>query len=274
MNTNPRRRTFRHWALIGLLAQAAALAFPAQADNWDQAQAAFSDLDDRAAMAHLRRAAEAGDARAQRALALALQHGDRLFPGVLKTDLAAAERWRRAVGTSLWLPASGVPEHKRTRANLYVGAVQAWMMKEAAPSEVVLLDIRSRAEAAYVGMPTLADALVPFREHDAQMEVWDDRRHTFSLSSNPRFVEGVAQVLQARGLGKDTPLVLICRSGDRSAQAADLLHAQGYSRVHTVVDGFEGDLDGEGRRAVNGWKNAGLPWTYQLEKGKVWAGLR
>jgi len=37
--------------------------------------------------------------------------------------------------------------------------------------------------------------------------------------------------------------------------------------AYTVVDGFEGDRNKDpsspnyGRRNVNGWKNAGLPWT-------------
>ena len=142
-------------------------------------------------------------------------------------------------------------------------------MKEAEPSEVVFLDIRSRAEAAYVGMPSSADALVPFREHDDQLAEWDAERHTFSLRPNPEFVQDVARVLKSKGLGKNARVVLICRSGDRSAKAADLLQAQGYGHVHSVVDGFEGDLDGQGRRELNGWKNASLPWSYRLERSKV-----
>jgi rhodanese-related sulfurtransferase len=272
MNTPHRSRPARpacRLASACLLALAAGVAFPTQADDWEQAQEAFAELDDRAALGHLRSAAAAGDARAERALALALRHGERLFPGLAQTDLAAAGRWPQALGLSLLLPASAVPAKKHTRAALYVNALQAWTMKEAAPSEVVFLDIRSRAEAAYVGMPTVVDALVPFREHDDQMTEWDNERRTFSLRLNPGFAQEVAQVLQAKGLGKNVPLVLICRSGDRSAKAADLLLAQGYGRVHTVVDGFEGDLDVQGRREVNGWKNAGLPWTYRLEKAKV-----
>ena len=269
MNNPHRSRLARHWALACLLAQAAWLALPAHADDWDRAQAAFADLDDRAAVGHLQRAATAGDSRAQLALALALRHGDRLFPGVVQTDLAAAARWRQALGAGALLPADIVPAKKHTRAALYVNARQAWAMKQAAPAEVVFLDIRSRAEAAYVGMPANADALVPYREHDDQMTDWDAERHTFSLRPNPGFVKDVSQVLQSKGLGKDARLVLICRSGDRSAKAADQLHAQGYSRVHSVVDGFEGDLDGQGRREVSGWKNAGLPWTYRLERAKV-----
>jgi hypothetical protein len=44
--------------------------------------------------------------------------------------------------------------------------------------------------------------------------------------------------------------------------------------VYTVIDGFEGDVgkDGPqaGQRVVNGWKNDGLPWTYKLDKDKLY----
>lgn len=182
--SRPARPAYR-LASACLLALAAGLAFPTHASDWDQAQEAFAELDDRAARGHLRRAAAAGDARAQQAWALALRHGERLFPGMVQTDLAAAERWRQALGLSLLLPASAVPAEKHTRAALYVNAMQAWIMKEAAPSEVVFLDIRSRAEAAYVGMPTLVDALVPFREHDDQIAkpTWPLRRSGSAMRS-------------------------------------------------------------------------------------------
>jgi rhodanese-related sulfurtransferase len=81
-------------------------------------------------------------------------------------------------------------------------------------------------------------------------------------------------MLQARGLTKTDQVVLICRSGDRSAKAANLLADLGYTNVHTVVDGFEGDMSPDGRRTVNGWKNAGLPWTYKLDKSKMYFAKR
>jgi rhodanese-related sulfurtransferase len=66
-----------------------------------------------------------------------------------------------------------------------------------------------------------------------------------------------------------TAFYLICRSGSRSAKAANLLAQAGYSQVYTT-DGFEGDAAKEGphkgERAVNGWKNVGLPWSYRLDK--------
>lgn len=271
MNKTHRSSSARRWASALLVAQAALLGAAAQANDWDRAQAAFAELDDRGAFEHLQRAAATGDTRAKLALALAARHGDRLFAGVVQADPEAAKRWRRLVDDGPAYSAANVPAGKATKAALYLSAGQAWALKQASANEVLLLDIRSRAEAAYVGMPSDADALVPFREHDDQMVDWDARRQTFSMSLNPHFVKEVAQVLQAKGLGKDARVVLICRSGDRSAKAADLLLEQGYTRVHSVVDGFEGDLDARGRRAVNGWKNAGLPWSYKLEKSKVMA---
>ena len=65
-------------------------------------------------------------------------------------------------------------------------------------------------------------------------------------------------------------VVLICRSGDRSSRGANRLAEEGYTRVYTVTDGFEGDLSPEGRRTVNGWKNVGLPWSYKLDKSRLY----
>jgi hypothetical protein len=49
--------------------------------------------------------------------------------------------------------------------------------------------------------------------------------------------------------------------GERGAEAADTLSLLGYRNVVRVVDGYEGDIGPDGRRSVDGWKNAGLPWT-------------
>ncbi len=90
----------------------------------------------------------------------------------------------------------------------------------------------------------------------------------------PTFLNEVRRRLGAKGLGPNDAVVLICRSGDRSAAAANLLAEAGFKNVYSVVDGFEGDLatDGPkaGQRAVNGWKNAGLPWSYRLDRTKMY----
>ena len=54
----------------------------------------------------------------------------------------------------------------------------------------------------------------------------------------------------------------------RSAAAiAKLLEAGVKVDLYNVVDGFEGDKGESGARDVNGWRNAGLPWTYKIRAG-------
>jgi rhodanese-related sulfurtransferase len=78
--------------------------------------------------------------------------------------------------------------------------------------------------------------------------------------------------LKEMGLGKEATIILICRSGDRSSKAQDRLQVAGYHKVFGIAEGFEGDTakggSKDGQRAVNGWKNANLPWTYKLDKAK------
>ena len=167
-----------------------------------------------------------------------------------------------------------LPEIKRTKLGLYLTPRQAHEMKTANPGGVALFDVRTRAEAMYVGWPGEADALVPFVEHPEIMSDWDDKRFMYKLEPNQDFLPEIERRLQAKGLGKDATIILICRSGDRSSKAADRLQGAGYGKVYSVAEGFEGDSakDGAqaGQRVVNGWKNAQLPWTYKLDKAKMY----
>ena len=157
----------------------------------------------------------------------------------------------------------GPPEAKRTRAALYLDAkeVPAFIEQSGGPSRILFLDLRTRAEAMYVGMATGVDALVPFVEHQELMTDWDSQRNIYRLEPMQDFVAEVNRRLRDKGLGKTDIVVLICRSGDRSSRGANRLAEDGFRRVYSVVDGFEGDISPDGRRTVNGWKNAGLPWT-------------
>jgi rhodanese-related sulfurtransferase len=73
------------------------------------------------------------------------------------------------------------------------------------------------------------------------------------------------------------PFVLICRLGSRGGKAANILSLAGYSNVYVVTAGFEGDKaksgPRKGERVVNGWKNAGLPWSYKLDKNAMYWGF-
>ena len=177
-----------------------------------------------------------------------------------------------------WAPGSTdwakLPEIKVTKLGLYLTPQQAYDMKKADPKGVALFDVRTRAEAMYVGMATDVDALVPFVEHQEFMVDWDEKRTMYKLDPNQDFVPEFERRMKQLGLGKDAPVVLICRSGDRSSKAADRLQAAGYTKVYSVTEGFEGDRasDGakKGQRVVNGWKNIDLPWSYKLDKAKMY----
>ena len=86
-----------------------------------------------------------------------------------------------------------------------------------------------------------------------------------------QFLRQYARQNAEKGLGKNDVIILMCRSGDRSSRAINQqLADSGYTQVYSVVDGFEGDMSKEGRRTVNGWKNAGLPWTYKMDRSKIY----
>ena len=171
------------------------------------------------------------------------------------------------------IDASRVPASKQTRAGLYLDAREAHAMKQQLGRHVLFVDIRTRSEIIYLGMPASVDAHIPLADHPQGMP-WDDKQGRFRTDPNPDFDAAIARRLAQQGLSKQDPVILICRSGDRSARAVNLLAGLGYEKVYTVIDGFEGDVATEGpqagQRVVNGWKNAGLPWTTQLDKEKMY----
>lgn len=166
--------------------------------------------------------------------------------------------------------AAALPEAKRTRSGLYLEAREVPALLAAHPGRVLFLDVRARAEAMYVGMTGAVDGLVPYVELQELMTDWDAQRSAYRVEPFQDFVPEVARRLQAKGLTRQDLVLVMCRSGDRSSRAANRLAEDGYTRVYSVVDGFEGDLSKDGRRNVNGWKNAGLPWSYQLDKSRMY----
>ena len=120
---------------------------------------------------------------------------------------------------------------------------QAWEWLQASPN-ALLIDVRMEIESMYVGRP-------PGAVHVAWYEYPDFTPHV------PQFC---AQVLAEAG-DKTRPLVLMCRSGQRTLDAGQALEADGFTDVSHVVHGFEGDLDARFQRSsINGWRHEGLPW--------------
>jgi rhodanese-related sulfurtransferase len=163
-----------------------------------------------------------------------------------------------------------VPEEQRSKAALYVTPKQAPAFLKAQGGKVLFVDVRTRAEAQFLGMANGVDALVPYVEFQEFMTDWDEARGFYKLEPFNDFVPEVERRMKQKNLGKNDPILIICRAGERSARAADLLSSLGYTRVYTIINGFEGELSAKGRRNLNGWKNEGLPWSYDLERSRMY----
>lgn len=176
-------------------------------------------------------------------------------------------------GAAQAFDAASVPAPKRTKLGQYLSSQEAAKFMDQNASKALFLDVRTPAEVTFLGMPAQADANVPYMK-EPDFPTWDSAKGTFKLEPNPDFITEVRRRLAAKHLQSTDSIVLICRSGDRSAAAANLLAEAGFKNVYSVVDGYEGDLATSGpkagQRAVNGWKNAGLPWSYKLDKAKMY----
>ena len=153
-----------------------------------------------------------------------------------------------------------LPKEKQTTLGLYVTAKEAYETWKAAPKKVTVLDVRTPEEFLFVGHAAMAWNIPLF----LQTYVWDAEREKFPMKPNPDFISEVKKIAKPG----DTLLVM-CRSGGRGAMAVNKLAEAGFKRVYNVTDGMEGDLvhDPEslyrGQRMKNGWKNSGIPWTYE-----------
>ena len=161
---------------------------------------------------------------------------------------------------------SDLPKGKQTSLELYVTAAEAYDKWLAAPDEVKVLDVRTLEEYLYVGHAPMAWN-IPLA---TQSHEWDAGKGYFTFQPNPDFISQVKEVAAPN----DTILVM-CRSGGRSAKAVNLLAQNGFTNVYQVTDGMEGDAVKDpnspvhGQRLVNGWKNSGAPWTYKPDIEKI-----
>lgn len=168
--------------------------------------------------------------------------------------------------------AATVPAAKQTISKNYLTSKEAAAMKASMGEKALFVDVRTAAEVEYVGSPDMVDANISYMVDD--YSTWDDKKSRFVMTPNSGFLTKISDAMAKAGLNKNSEVIVICRSGDRSARAADLLSNAGYTKVYSVVDGIEGDMakegDNKGKRMVNGWKNAGLPWSYNMNKNKMY----
>lgn len=134
-----------------------------------------------------------------------------------------------------------------------VDPAEAWESLQGDP-RTILVDVRTRAEWAFVGLPVLA--ALGKQPITLEWQVFP------SMAANPEFVTVLDEALGKAGIARDTTILFLCRSGQRSRFAAEAMTAAGWTRCFNISEGFEGGLDGEGHRGrVAGWKARGLPWS-------------
>ncbi len=153
-------------------------------------------------------------------------------------------------------PSANLPKGKQTVLGLYMTAKEAYEKWQAAPEKVKIIDVRTLEEFLFVGSPDMAWR-IPVA---VQSYEWDAEKQQFPMKPLPDFAGRVSEVAKHN----DT-LMVMCRSGGRSAIAANLLAKAGFTHVFNIIDGMEGDGNGNSEsKAQGGWKNSGCPWTKKL----------
>ena len=136
---------------------------------------------------------------------------------------------------------------RRARENNlpFAGSVaphEAWRLVQ--DGLALLVDVRTGEERKFVGY-------IPDSLHVA----WATGT---ALNRNPRFVKE----LEAKVKDKAAPVLLLCRSGKRSAAAAEAATKAGFAGAFNILEGFEGDLnDAQQRGQLGGWRLQALPWV-------------
>ena len=114
-----------------------------------------------------------------------------------------------------------------------------------------LIDVRTKPEWTYVGVPDLSS--INKNVIFVSWQVYPEMRIN-------KFFEN--QILESN-IKKDDNLYFICRSGNRSNNAAEFLTSRGFSNCFNVIDGFEGKLNHERQRSlIDGWQFNNLPWKH------------
>lgn len=164
--------------------------------------------------------------------------------------------------TVLTLAETSLPQSKQTALGLYLTAKEAFSKWHVDADKVVVLDVRTPEEYIFVGHAPMARN-IPVRVLNRELTAKEKRP---VMGPNPNFVSQVK-----KGYKFSDTILVMCRSGGRSAMAVNLLAEAGFKNVYNITDGFEGDSVKDpqsyfnGKRVKNGWKNSGAPWTYKLE---------
>jgi len=168
--------------------------------------------------------------------------------------------------------ATEVPEANRTVLGLYVTPNEAHDMWKADPDRVHFLDVRTFEEYVFGGHIEWAKNIpLVFPRFDPAGPSMPGRPPGCSGEANPEFITTCTATFAL-----DDTIVVLCATGGRGAMAVNAMAQAGFTRVHNMVNGFEGDRVDDpgsvffGKHMRNGWKNAGLPWGYDFHPDLMW----
>jgi len=161
-------------------------------------------------------------------------------------------------------PTYTFPAAKHTELGKYLTSHEAYKLVHA--KDVLFIDIRDAVEIAHSGHPEPIDAIVPLR---IQSTEFDFELGEFKLVDNPNFLDEMQNVLELKNKTQDDMIIIICGSGYRSAEAVNILAANGYTNAWHIPDGYAGD-EKKGTNAKNAWQLAGLPWSHEIVHGSHW----
>ena len=131
------------------------------------------------------------------------------------------------------------------------------MLKEETPTacfeilktqqQALLIDCRSAIEWELLGTADLSSL-----GKKTLLVEWT----TQSNQRNPDFLDQISQFAT-----KQTPIIIMCRIGGRSASAGHYLLQHGFTNVTNMLGGYEGKVDQNGHRnSIEGWRADQLPW--------------
>ena len=157
---------------------------------------------------------------------------------------------------------TSLPKKKQTDLGLYVTAKEAFTKWHIEPKKISIIDVRTPAEYIFVGHAAMATNIpIKFFRDEIDLKTMKP-----VMLLNENFINDVKKKF------KETDTIMVmCRSGGRGAVAVNELARAGFKNVYNITDGFEGDklkVPGsykDGKRIVNGWKNSGAPWTYEID---------
>ena len=171
------------------------------------------------------------------------------------------------VATEAPKAAPEIPKDKQTTLGLYVTAKEAYDLWQKDQQKIKIIDSRTPEEYAYIGHAPMA-VNIP---NQFMTYAWDEKKKAYVMKDNPNFVKEVQ-----KRFAKDDTILVMCRSGQRSAPAVNLLAKAGFTKVYQIPEGFEGDKvndpqsPNKGKRMKNGWRISNLPWTYDLDVNLIY----